>query len=345
MAFHKAVKEQSKLRLALCGLAGAGKTFSAISIASAMSKLIRDSGHGEGRIAVIDSERKSASLYADKFDFDVAELESFSPLTYAQQIQDAEAAGYDIIVVDSLSHAWAGKDGALDQKDQASDRGGNSWTAWRTVTPKHNALVDALVGSKSHVIATMRTKMEYVQEVTNGKTEIKKVGLAAIQREGMEYEFTLVGDIDMTHAMRISKTRCDGAINIGDLFEKPGEHFAKKVYGWLTSGAAPQRPTPAPSPIQSTNTQGSGATQDEAAAQLTPPNEISTAIDAVFATYLADMKAATNLTALDKAATSAGKPAKGTKNHAEATATYLACKAEIEKRAARPLQNQVGGAV
>ncbi len=328
MAFHKAVKEQSKLRLALCGLAGAGKTFSAISIASAMSKLIRDSGHGEGRIAVIDSERKSASLYADKFDFDVAELESFSPLNYAEQIKEAEAAGYDIIVVDSLSHAWAGKDGALDQKDQASDRGGNSWTAWRTVTPKHNALVDALVGSKSHVIATMRTKMEYVQETNNGKTEIKKVGLAAIQREGMEYEFTLVGDIDMTHAMRISKTRCDGAINIGDLFEKPGEHFAKKVYGWLTSGAAPSRPTSTPAPAPTPETVAF-------VASMAKP-EIEIVLDAAFATYLADMKAAKDLASLDRAATGPSKPAKGTPSHKLATDTYVACKDALIKAAQQP---------
>jgi len=80
------------------------------------------------------------------------------------------------------------------------------------------------------MIATMRQKMEYVQETENGKTSIKKVGLAAIQREGMEYEFTLVGDVDLSHALKISKTRCDGFIATGDLFEKPGENFANRIY-------------------------------------------------------------------------------------------------------------------
>jgi hypothetical protein len=90
MAFQKAVKEQAKLRLALDGLAGSGKTFSALSNRVAISKLMREAGHGEGRIAVIDSERGSASLYADKFDFDVCELDSFSPLAYVDKIQEAE---------------------------------------------------------------------------------------------------------------------------------------------------------------------------------------------------------------------------------------------------------------
>ena len=115
MAFQKAVKTKAKLRLALCGLAGCGKTFTALKVASEISKHIRAAGLGDGRIAVIDSERGSASLYADEFDFDVCELDSFSPMAYVEKIKDAEQAGYDIIVADSLSHAWAGKDGALDQ--------------------------------------------------------------------------------------------------------------------------------------------------------------------------------------------------------------------------------------
>ena len=239
--FKKAVKTQSKLRLALCGLAGSGKSYSSLAIASGLSKLMREHGHGEGRIAVIDSERGSASLYADRFDFDVCELESFSPLTYVERIHDAERAGYDIIIADSISHAWSGKDGALDKKDQIAERSssGNSWTAWRSITPMHNSFVDAMVGCKAHFIATMRTKMEYAQEVNDkGKVEIKKLGLAAVQREGIEYEFTLVGDIDHSHVMKISKTRVDG-VDIGDMIERPGEAFAGRLYGWLMSGAKP----------------------------------------------------------------------------------------------------------
>lgn len=239
MAFIKATKSQSKLRLALCGLAGSGKTYSALAIAAGIAAEMRRLGHGQGRIALIDTEHESASLYADRFDFDTAPLDNHSPRAYVDMIREAEAGGYDVVIIDSLSHAWAGKNGALEQKDNAAARGGNSWTAWRDITPMHNALVDAMLASKCHLIATMRQKMEYIQTTEGGKTKIEKVGLAAIQREGMEYEFTCVGDLGLDHVLRIGKTRLDGVLSTGEAFERPGELFAKKVYGWLMSGAAP----------------------------------------------------------------------------------------------------------
>lgn len=312
MSFQKAVKEQVKLRLAIDGLAGSGKSYSALAIASHMARMMREAGHGEGRIAVIDSERGSASLYADKFDFDVAELDSFSPMAYVDKIRDAEAAGYDIIIADSISHAWAGKDGALDQKDKAAERKGNLWTAWRDVTPKHNALVDAMLQCRAHFIATMRVKMEHVQEVVNGKTEIVKKGLASIQREGMDYEFTIVGDIDHSHTMKIAKTRLDGVMDIGDQFEKPGEVFARKVYGWLMSGAAP-RPRLVQAPAQS--------------------DTVGDALDASFVEYLAGIEKAENQSDLDAVATGPNKPAKGTRNYDVAVKKYLERLALIERKA------------
>lgn len=249
MAFIKATKSQSKLRLALCGLAGSGKTYSALAIAAGIAAEMRRLGHGQGRIALIDTEHESASLYADRFDFDTAPLDNHSPRAYVDMIREAEAGGYDVVIVDSLSHAWAGKNGALEQKDNAAARGGNSWTAWRDITPMHNALVDAMLASKAHIIATMRQKMEYIQTTEGGKTKIEKVGLAAIQREGMEYEFTCVGDLGLDHVLRIGKTRLDGVLSTGEAFERPGELFAKKVYGWLMSGAAPvARAAPAVTP-------------------------------------------------------------------------------------------------
>lgn len=239
MAFHKAVKAQSKLRLALCGLAGTGKTYSTLAIASSLSALIRAAKQGDGRIAVIDSERGSARLYADTFDFDVCELEHFAPLAYVDQIHEAERSGYDIIIADSISHAWAGKGGALEQKDNIAARGGNSFTAWRDITPRHNEFVDAMVGCRGHFMATLRQKMEYVQQTVGGKTTIERVGLQSIQREGMEYEFTMVGDMDYTHTLKVSKIRGTEShgIDIGSQFERPGEALARKLYEWLMSGA------------------------------------------------------------------------------------------------------------
>lgn len=241
MAFHKATKTQAKLRLALCGLAGSGKTWTMLAMATAMAAEQRRLGHGAGRIAVIDTEHESASLYADAFDFDALPLDNHSPRAYVDAIKLAESERYDFCIVDSLTHAWTGKNGALEQKDNAAARGGNSWTAWRDITPMHNMLVDTMLACRMHLFASMRTKMEYIQQTVNGKTTIEKVGLAAIQREGMEYEFTAVGDMELSnlHKLTISKTRIHGVLEIGDVFERPGADLAVKVYGWLMSGAAP----------------------------------------------------------------------------------------------------------
>lgn len=228
MEFKKATKTQAKLRMALIGPSGAGKTYSALNIA-------RNLGD---RVALIDTEHGSASKYADIFDFDTLELETFSPETYVQAIESAVAAGYDVLVIDSLSHAWMGKEGALEQVDKAAkrSRSSNTFAAWRDVTPMHNKLVDTILGARLHVIATLRAKMEYVQEKDkDGKTIVRKVGLAPIQRDGVEYEFDIVADMDLNLDMVISKTRCTAIT--GGIFNKPGAEVAGILKGWLTSGA------------------------------------------------------------------------------------------------------------
>src|SRR5690606_5228856 len=134
-----------------------------------------------GRIAVIDTENNSAALYADECEFDVLNLDTFSPEVYVEAIKAAEAAGYDVLVIDSLSHAWMGKDGALELVDKAAKRyQGNSFAAWRDVTPLHNQLVDTILQARLHVIATFRAKTEWVLETDpkTGKTQPRKVGLA-----------------------------------------------------------------------------------------------------------------------------------------------------------------------
>ena len=235
MMFKPATKKQSKLRLAISGPSGSGKTYSALSIASALGK----------RIAVIDTEHGSASLYADKFSFDTLDLDSFSPETYVAAIEAANEAKYDVLVIDSLSHAWMGKDGALEQVDTAAKKSGskNSYFAWRDVTPKHNALVEAMLQSNAHIIATMRSKTEYSTDKDDkGKVTPKKIGLAPIQREGMEYEFTVFGELDLDHNLNITKSRCSAIA--GKLVEKPGKQLADVLKAWLETGAPAEAPKP-----------------------------------------------------------------------------------------------------
>lgn len=225
--FVKATKSRAKLRMALFGPSGSGKTFTALTLASVF-----------GKVAVIDTERGSASKYADQFDFDVLELTEFHPQKYIDAIKAAESAGYDVIVIDSLSHAWSGTGGVLEQVDRAAKRSqsNNTYTAWRDVTPLHNALIEAMIGSPIHVIATMRSKTEYVLETNErGKQAPRKIGLAPVQRDGMEYEFDVCGEMNQENELIISKSRCASINNA--VIARPGRDLAHTLLQWVTDGA------------------------------------------------------------------------------------------------------------
>lgn len=229
--FVRATKARSRLRLALFGPSGSGKTYTALTLASAF-----------GSVAVVDTERGSASKYADRFCFDVLELGDFHPQRYIEAIRAAEGAGYDVVVIDSLSHAWNGAGGVLEQVDRATKRSAsnNKFTGWRDVTPLHNALIDALIGSSIHVIATMRSKTEYVLEVNErGKQAPRKVGLAPVQRDGMEYEFDVCGELTQDNELLISKSRCEALTNA--VIPHPGIELGEQLLRWLSDGVEPER--------------------------------------------------------------------------------------------------------
>lgn len=191
MAFTKAVRKQAKLRLALTGPSGSGKTYSAILLAKGMG----------GKVAVIDTEHGSASLYCDLLDFDTMELAApYSPERYIAAIKEAEAAGYGVLIIDSITHEWNGTGGMLqiNEKLAASKYKGNTWSAWSESDPRHRAFVDAILQAKMHVIVTMRSKTDTASEKdSNGKTKILQLGMKAEQRDGIIYEFTTV--LDLVH--------------------------------------------------------------------------------------------------------------------------------------------------
>jgi hypothetical protein len=228
LLFQKATKRSARLRMALIGVAGSGKTYTALNIAK----------HLGSRVAFLDTERGSASKYSDVFEFDVMEPETFSPQTYIDAIAAAEAGGYDVLIIDSLSHAWTGKEGALEQVDRVARRNqsGNTFGAWRDVTPRHNAMVDAIIGARLHIIATMRAKTEYVQEKNDktGKTTVRKIGMAPVQRDGLEYEFDVVADLDQDNNLIVGKTRCPALA--GTVVPKAGREIAAKLTAWLEDG-------------------------------------------------------------------------------------------------------------
>jgi len=236
MIIRKAERRKARLRLGISAPSGAGKTYSSLLIAYGIT--------GDwSKVGLIDTENGSGDLYAHLGEYMILPLEApFSPDRYIEAIKAFEDAGVDVIIIDSLSHAWAGEGGGLDIQAAitAASRSGNSWSAWREVTPKHNALVNAMLQSKCHIIATMRTKTEYVvEEDEKGKKAPKKVGLAPIQRDGMEYEFTVMLDLSPNHIASASKDRT--GLFDGQYF-KPDIETGKMLAKWLETGAEVVKP-------------------------------------------------------------------------------------------------------
>lgn len=259
--FTKAVKRAAKLRMALSGPSGAGKTYTALMLARELAK--------GGSVAVIDTERGSASKYADLFDFDVLELDSFAPQKYIEAIRAAAAEGYAVVVIDSLSHAWNGTGGILEQVEQIGKRkyNGNSFKAWGDIKPIENALIEAITGTPLHILATMRSKTEYVVEQNErGKATPRKVGTAPIQRDGFEYEFDVFGEMTPDNELIIQKTRCPALT--GQVIAKPGKALADTLATWL-NGAAPVAPAPKPTPPTPTPIRRAPVADDEPAITFT----------------------------------------------------------------------------
>jgi hypothetical protein len=241
MTFRKAERTQARLKIALTGPSGSGKTFSGLIIAAGIGK----------KIAVVDTENRSASLYADMdkgplvgISFDTLEIEPpYTIPKYLEAIEAAEKGGYDVLIIDSISHAWAGEGGLLDKKTALDARGGNSYTNWATITPEQERFKARILQADMHIICTMRSKQDYVLEDNEkGKKAPKKVGLAPIQRDGMEYEFTTVLDIAMDHNAVASKDRT--GLFDGQVF-KPSKETGVKIMKWLKAAKPVQQPAAA----------------------------------------------------------------------------------------------------
>lgn len=251
--FKKAVKFESKGRVALVGPAGSGKSFTALVIARMLVG-------PEGKIAAVDTEHGSLSKYAhtkacggpgvcedpSHFDFDVVELSSFSPENFMAALKAAESAGYDAFLADSLSHFWMGKDGALEFVDMASKKNRDQMGGWKDFRPHERAMVDAMIASPMHVVCTMRTKTDYQEIVVDGKKKRVKIGLAPVQRDGLEYEFDLVGYMDDENTLIVDKTRCSALA--GKALTKPSMKDLEVFRLWLAGDQRPADPAPVQPP-------------------------------------------------------------------------------------------------
>ncbi|EMK1731212.1 ATP-binding protein [Salmonella enterica] len=228
MSFQRAMRKQAKLRLALTGPSGSGKTKGALLIARGLG----------GRIAVIDTEKGSASLYADEFEFDVKELDPpYTPERFIDAMTEAAELGYDNLIIDSITHEWGGVGGCLDELDIIAKARfkGNSHAAWSEITPRHRKFLDALLRCPMHLIVTMRSKTETQQ--VEGSRKVVKLGMKAEQRDGIEYEFTTVLDLNHeTHVAIASKDRTGLFPN--DSYTLIDDQTGPRLMAWLTEGVS-----------------------------------------------------------------------------------------------------------
>lgn len=225
MELRHATRKQAKIKLALQGPSGSGKTYSALLLAFGLT-------NDWNKIAVIDTENHSADLYAHLGSYNVLPLNKpFSPERYIEAMELCEKAGMEVIILDSITHEWDGSGGILDIHQAMT---GNSFTNWSKLTPRHNAFVQKFLQSCCHIIATIRTKQDYVLSEKNGKMVPEKVGLKAVTREGMDFEFTLVFDLDIKHMASASKDRT------GLFMDKPEaritSEMGQKILQWCNEG-------------------------------------------------------------------------------------------------------------
>lgn len=229
-------REEAKLRLFVDSPSGGGKTYGALLLAKGLG----------GKIVVIDTERKSSMKYQGRPElpeFRVIEFDPpYSPESYIEAIDAAEADGAAVIIIDSTSHEWEGPGGCLELVDEIARAKfrGNTWSAWSELTPRHRRFIDRMLSSKCHIIATARAKTETSQVEDGGRKKVVKLGMKSIARDGTEFEFDVVLNIVHDgHFAVASKDRT--GIFSGD--PKPiTEETGRKLAAWLSDGSpSPER--------------------------------------------------------------------------------------------------------
>ena len=224
MQLRQSERRKAKIKIGLQGCAGSGKTYSALLLAKGLTN------NDYSKVAIIDTENGSADLYAHLGNYNVLSLTPpFTPENYIKAIEVCENAGMEVIILDSISQSWE------ELLDYHSSLAGNSFTNWAKVTPRQNAFIDKILQCNAHVIATMRTKQDYVLNQKDGKFIPEKVGLKAVQRNDLDYEFTIVFDVDIKHFAVSSKDRT------GLFMDKPefkiSAETGKMILDWCNEGA------------------------------------------------------------------------------------------------------------
>lgn len=233
--FVPAQKVQRPARIAVIGPSGCGKTYSALLLARGIV--------GEkGRIAVVDTEHASASLYAALTPFDTLILKApFTPARYAAAAKAAVEAGFDALIVDSMSQEWNGEGGVLHMVEARKTQVRNDFAAWNGPSQEHEKMLETLVSLPIHIISTFQAKTDYAMTTDNGRTKVEKLGLGAVTRDGVEYRYDLVLEMTLDHKAVVTKSRMSAFAD--KVIERPGIAEGKAIAAWLSEGApAPAAP-------------------------------------------------------------------------------------------------------
>ncbi|MCB2146605.1 MAG: ATP-binding protein [Deltaproteobacteria bacterium] len=243
LQIKKATKKATFSRIAIYGPSGGGKTFTMLRLLSTFAQRLYELGEIKNpRVAVIDSETGSASKYADRFDFDVIEISTVDEkgnvitpdiTTYLEALELCKVNGYEVVGIDSSTHAWKE---LLKENDKIAVQKfkGNSWSAWSISTPKQDEFIRTILRYPGHIVTTMRAKTEWETQDNNGKKSYTRVGLAPIQGKEIEYEFDLLMNIDVNHTAIIEKDRTGKYQDFA--IDKPGESFALDLIDWIMDG-------------------------------------------------------------------------------------------------------------
>lgn len=227
MHLKPANKGNVRMRIALHGPSGSGKTYSALQLAYGLSKT--------QNIAIIDTEASSAALYSHLGSFSVLTMDPpFTPERFITALTACEDHGCDVIIIDSLSHAWEGSGGILEIHGGMP---GNSFANWSKVMPRHNALIQRFMHSSAHIICTLRAKQDYIIHERNGRMSPEKVGLKPVQKEGIDYEFTLALELDVHHNAKASKDRT--GLFVYEPPFKVSKATGMKIAGWCKDSSHP----------------------------------------------------------------------------------------------------------
>ena len=222
MKLQTAQRKRAKIKMGLQGPSGSGKTYSSLLLAHGLTS-------NWDKIAVVDTENHSAELYAHLGPFKVLPLSNpYTPEKYSEAIDVCINEGMEVIILDSITHEWE------NLIDFHSSMAGNSFTNWGKVTPRHNAFVKKLLQTPVHIISTIRTKQDYILNEKNGKMVPEKVGLKSVQRDGFDYELTIMFDLDIKNNAVASKDRT------GLFFGKPecklSETTGGLIRNWCNAG-------------------------------------------------------------------------------------------------------------